>query len=178
MNWTAIGAIAEVSGVIAIFVSLVYVGIQIRQNTRQISLTVDAYRLSAFERSVESGNHIRELLITNQELTELFLTGLESFINLGPTQQMRFSMLLRNMFSGIQGAYVRQRSVEHDPLGFEGQERLVDSILKNPGAREWLDKNDPDWHPEFRGFVADRLKLIEQKLTEAQQKSVKNKKHQ
>ena len=63
MNWEAVGAIAETIGVIAILVSLVYVAIQIRQNTRQNALNVEATQLAAFERNIESGNRIRELLI-------------------------------------------------------------------------------------------------------------------
>ena len=36
MNWDAITAIAEVIGVIAVVISLVYVGMQVRQNTLQL----------------------------------------------------------------------------------------------------------------------------------------------
>lgn len=36
MNWDAIGAIAEVVGVIAVVLSLIYVGFQVRQNTAQL----------------------------------------------------------------------------------------------------------------------------------------------
>jgi hypothetical protein len=33
MNWVAIGAIVQTTGVVAIFISLIYVAIQIRQST-------------------------------------------------------------------------------------------------------------------------------------------------
>jgi len=36
MNWDAVGAIAEVAGVLGIVISLVYVGVQVRQNTMQL----------------------------------------------------------------------------------------------------------------------------------------------
>ena len=36
MNWDAITAIAELAGVVAVVVSLIYVGFQVRQNTRQL----------------------------------------------------------------------------------------------------------------------------------------------
>ncbi len=57
MNWEAVGAITEAIGVIAIFVSLIYVAIQIRQSTRQFSRGVEAMELATFERNVEPGNH-------------------------------------------------------------------------------------------------------------------------
>ena len=42
MNWEAVGAIAEAISVIAIIVSLVYVAVQIRQSTLQLSRGVES----------------------------------------------------------------------------------------------------------------------------------------
>lgn len=79
MNWEAIGAIAEAVGAIAVIVSLVYVAVQIRHNTKQFSRSVQANQLAAFERSVESGNRIREILILHPELTQLLLSGFKGY---------------------------------------------------------------------------------------------------
>jgi len=153
MNWDAVGAIAEAVGAIAIFVTLVYLAVQIRQNTK-------ANELAAFERSTESGNRIRELLILNPDLLELSLRGYESYSGLSSMDKIRFGMLMRNIFSAMQGAYMRHVSVRHDPLEFEGTAKHIDAILKNPGARQWLEKTDPDWHPGFREIVEQRLAAI------------------
>ena len=120
MNWEAVGAIAEAIGVIAILVSLVYVAAQIRQSTLQISRSVEATQLAAFESNIESGNRMRELLILHPELAQLLLKGLDSYTELEESEKFRFGLLLRNIFSAMHGAYIRQLSVDHDPLGFEG----------------------------------------------------------
>ena len=164
MNWEAVGAIAESVGVIAIFLSLVYVAVQIRQNTRQYSRSVEANQLSAFERNIEAANHIRELLILHPNLTQLMLSGFESYSELDALENFRFGMLLRNMFSATQGAYIRQLSLEHDPQDFEGSQRVLDEILRNPGVREWLEENEPDWRPAFRKLVDLRLEAIKQQI--------------
>lgn len=156
MNWEAIGASAEALGVLAILVSLVYVAMQIRQNSQLIASTIEASRLAAFERNIESGNRIRELLILNPDLTELFIRARQSYKALNAAEKFRYGLLMRNMLSAVQGAYVRQQSVQHDPHEFEGLERVVDSLLEGRGGREWLESADPDWRPEFRDFVADR----------------------
>jgi hypothetical protein len=166
MNWEAVGAIAEAFGAIAIFVSLIYVAAQIRQNTQQFTRSVEANQLAAFERNIESGNRIRELLILNPDLTELLLRGFKSYENLSGPEKMRFGMLLRNIFSEMQGAYARQLSVAHDPLEFEGSARVIDEVLVNKGAREWLEANEPDWRPEFREFVDQRLAVVMQRMEE------------
>ena len=164
MNWEALGAIAEAAGVIAILISLIYVAAQIRQNTQQYSRNVAAHELSAFERNIESGNHTRELLILNPELAQLLLKGFASYTTLEKLDKFRFELLLRNLFSATQGAYIRQLSVAHDPLEFEGNAHVLDEILIHPGTREWLERNSPDWRPAFREFVNERLAVVEQRL--------------
>ena len=72
-------------------------------------------------------------------------------------------MLLRNVFSAAQAAYVRQLSVEHDPRAFEGIAHVIDEILVNRGAREWLKNTEPNWRPAFREIVDERLAAIKQR---------------
>lgn len=167
MNWIAVGAIAETIGVVAIFVSLIYVATQIRQNTEQISRSVQATELAAFERNIESGNGIRELMILHPDVAQLFLKGLQNFSGLDTPEKFRFGLLLRNMFSSTQGAYIRQLAVRHDPQDSEGIGSVIDSILVNPGVQEWMEKNEPDWRPEFRDFVDARLAAIKRQAEEA-----------
>ena len=71
----------------------------------------------------------------------------------------------------MQGAYIRQLSVNHDPLEFEGSARVLDEILMNRGAREWLESNRPDWRPAFRTYVDKRLAAVVQQLEESATKA-------
>jgi hypothetical protein len=158
------GAIGELVGGVAVIVTLIYLALQVRQNTRQFSRSVEATQLAAFERNVESGNRIRELLLLHPDLIALLLKGYESYKELDTSEKIRFGMLLRNIFSAMQGAYIRQLSVEHDPQKFEGSQRMLDEILLNPGVREWLEENEPDWRPEFRKLVDLRLEAIKQQI--------------
>jgi len=160
MNWEAIGAVAEAVGVVMIIVSLIYMATQIRQNTHEVTRSIEATRLAAFERNIESGNRIRELLMLHDDLAEVFLKGMKSYDDLKGSQKFRLGMLLRNLFSSTQGAYIRQMSVDHDPGGFDGMAKLVDSIVVSPGVREWLVKQDLDWRPEFRAFVDERVAAL------------------
>jgi hypothetical protein len=166
MNWEAIGAVAEAVGTLAVLISLIYVAIQIRQSTLQFSRSIEANQLAAFERNIESSNRIRELLLLNPALEELLLKGFKSYKELDRLEKFRFGMLLRNILSAMQGAFIRQTSVAHDPLEFAGSARLLDDILLNRGVREWLGVTEPDWRPEFRDFVDQRLAAILQRESE------------
>jgi len=165
MNWDAVAAIAEAIGTTAVLVSLIYVALQIRQSTQQFARSVEANQLAAFERNIESGNRIRELMILHPDLARLLLKGFKSYKTLEREEKFRFGMLLRNILSSIQGGYIRQLSVEHDPMKFEGSARVLDEMLVNPGVQEWLAENEPDWRPLFREFVDKRLAAIKQRTS-------------
>ncbi len=157
INWDALSAVAETLGTLGIFVSLAYVALQIRQNTQQFVRSSEETKLHAFERSVASGNRVRELLLLNPALTQLFMRGSRSLHALDTTDRFRFSLLLRNVFSEFQGAYVRQSTVEHDPERFSGTISVLDELIAGPGVREWLRGCTTDWHPDFTKLVQQRL---------------------
>lgn len=160
MNWEAIGAIGEIVSAIAVFVSLIYLAVQIRQNTRQIVNSIDATRLAAFERNIESGNRAREFFLTHPDLAELYRTGCTNYASLNKSEKLNFGLMVRNVFASMQGGYIRQRTLAHDPEGFVGIARVVDEVLAAPGVREFLRSNRFDWRPEFKQFVDERLLSI------------------
>ena len=88
MNWEAISAIGEAVGAIAVVISLVYLAVQIRQNTRQIANSIEATRLDAFERNIESGNRTREFFLLNPELAELYGRGRKSYSGLDTSEKV------------------------------------------------------------------------------------------
>lgn len=155
-------AIAEIIGAIAVVASLVYLAVQIRQNTHGLSMTLEATELAAFERNVEAGNRIREIFILNPDVSELYQRGLESYVDLGGSDKLRFGMVLSNVFSAFQGAYIRQLTYGNDPAGFTGSERLLDSYIRFRGVREWLSSADRDWRPQFAAIVEQRVKMFEE----------------
>lgn len=151
------GALGEIIGAIAVVASLVYLAIQIRQNTNQISQSIETMRLAAFESNVEAGNRIRELMIVNPDLADLVARGSRDYQQLSGTDRIRYDLMMRNVFSGMQGAFVRHLSLGSDPQGFAGSVRMLDALLVRPGVRAWLETAEPDWRPEFSTLVEERL---------------------
>jgi hypothetical protein len=154
-------AIAEIVSAVAVVASLIYLAVQIRQNTNGLSMSLRSTELAAFERNVEAGNRIREIFILNSDVSELYARGLKSYADLGDGDRMRFGMVLSNVFSALQGAYVRQLAYGNDPANFAGSERTLDSLIRRRGVRDWLSRNNPDWRPQFAEMVQRRLKMFE-----------------
>jgi hypothetical protein len=160
------GAFGEIVGAVAVVASLVYLAVQIRQNTRQLSHSIEAARIASLERNIESSNHLREILILNPDLAELWLSGLEDFCSLKGVERIRFEMLLRNIFSAFQGAYVRHLSIHNESEDFTGTARMIEAILEKRGARDCLAQALTDWRPEFSDFIDARLASIDSRATQ------------
>jgi hypothetical protein len=157
------GALGEIISAIAVVASLVYLAVQIRQNTQQISHSIEATRIASLERNIESANRMREVMIVNPGLAELFIQGARDFDALSGGDRLRFEFLLRNIFAAFQGAYVRHRSIGDDPDELRGVARMIESILENPGVQSCFERIDADWRPEFRDFVNERISAINER---------------
>jgi hypothetical protein len=161
MNWEAIGAIGEVAGAIAVFATLVYLAIQIRQNNKLLAENSKMARLAAMEASMESGNRARELVIASSDLSDILARGRESYTGLDSAEQQRFGMWIRNVFSTTNVGYVRHLMLRHDPSEYEGSKRTIETALRQKGIREWFDQADVDWYPEFRALVHSIIENID-----------------
>ena len=160
MNWEAIGAIGEIVGAVAVLLTIFYLALQIRQNTRQITIGIEATRLAAFERNIASGNRLREFFLVHPDLFELYNKGGKSYIALDELEKQKFGLMIRNVFSEVQGAYIRQCSIAHDPKGVVGLAQVVDEFVSAKGVQEFLQSAKPDWRPEFQQFVEERLEVL------------------
>lgn len=155
------GAVGEIIGAIAVVASLVYLALQIRQNTQQIAHSIETERVASLGRNIQAANRLRELFIRDRVIAELYLAGVEDFDALKGADKFRFELLLRNIFTEFQGAYIRNLSFGHDPDDFSGGGRMIDSILKHKGVRRCLEQAQTDWRPEFREFVEARIASID-----------------
>jgi hypothetical protein len=94
LNWDAIGAIGEVIGAVAVFVTLAYLAVQIRQNTHSVSTSIYESAMSGF-------NDVNRLICENAELSSIFRRGNPDPTSLDEEELFRFSLLTRNYSNHI-----------------------------------------------------------------------------
>ncbi len=59
MNWDAIGALGEIAGAVAVFASLVYLALQMRQNTRAIRGRAEQETVSLQQSALQPALNLR-----------------------------------------------------------------------------------------------------------------------
>ncbi len=85
MNWDVIGAVGEIIGALAVVATLIYLAIQIRENTR-------ASKSEAFRDSVAVWNDVFEMLASAD--SELVMKALVSYQSLEGHEKHQFETLM------------------------------------------------------------------------------------
>jgi hypothetical protein len=131
MNWDAFGAISELVGSIALIVTLVYLAIQLRQNTR-------ATRSVTFQAINDGMSRVTEVFATDPELSRILLRGGPGLEYLSPEERVRFSFALMMVMRRLHAVLAQEQFGMVGADFSEAYERSVLSLLLNSrGEREW-----------------------------------------
>jgi hypothetical protein len=152
MNWDAVGATAELLAAFGVLFSLVYLGLQIRQNTKWL-------RQQAFQLSTNEIRRWTSRIADSNEAAELWLKGQRTYDDLDSIELTRFSMIVFEQLS-IYSTYQL-----HDEEGMLG---LIDSAEINIGTwirNGWFVKWWKSWKlqfpPEFQSYIEDMIHRVQ-----------------
>ncbi len=133
MDWNAIGAIGEIIGALAVFLTLVYLALQIRQNTKAI-------QASAVDAGISKVNDVRESLYENGDLTRIYIQGMAQPADLDEESRVRFRLLLHNILLSISNIYSQTSYTGLSLSTWESQLVILERIIDSPGGR-WFWKD-------------------------------------
>jgi hypothetical protein len=86
MNWGAIAAVAELLGALAVIGSLIYLAVQIRQNTR-------SSRAATFQAAYSEVSHAYHAIAADSELARIFRIGLSEPQKLDQDEATRYGVV-------------------------------------------------------------------------------------
>jgi hypothetical protein len=98
VNWDAIGAIAELAGAAGVIASLVYLAIQIRQNTRSA-------REATWQSTLRDLQQFRALIAQDPEVARVYREGLRDLKSLNDDDRWRFGALMQFLYSVFETAF-------------------------------------------------------------------------
>ena len=102
MSWEAISGIAETVGAFGVIVSLIYVGVQIRQNTI-------AARVSNYQQWVDTQVSVNRGLSDEPGATELVDRANTDFASLSNAELLRLKMVFYNHFTQWNVAFTNNK---------------------------------------------------------------------
>jgi hypothetical protein len=150
VNWDAIGASAEVIGVVTILLSLIYVAVQVRQSNKIAQGEAERDLHHHWMQGLES-------LVADKWTTETFLRGLADFDSLTSVEKTRLSYKLIEL-NVVYAAMLElnERGMVSTKLTEQCGD-VIFSYIMTPGGRRWWELNGP--FQTNRDLINQRIKL-------------------
>ena len=153
MTILELGAIGEFVGSLAVIATLVYLALQIRQNTA-------SNRVAAkLETTRQYADYI-DFLMLNPGFLELNNRGLRGE-DLDPDEMQRFTMMLSKAFWYFASMHYQYRMGAMSADEWIQSESTIDRYCSSPGVRRWWDDNRERYGREFGAFVEGLVERAE-----------------
>ena len=154
MNWDALSAIAEVIGVIAIVISLVYLAVQVKGNTEQIERAAQANRTQNWQAVTENFNVWRQMLAMPGN-ADIWIRGINDLDGLSRDEKIVFNNLANSVFWSGWFMYHIQRS---EGLMGDVNVNAYRDMFRHPGLRKWIASSRQAQLGDDYGEFLDRVK--------------------
>ena len=149
MNWDAIGAAGEVLGALAVFFTLFYLALQVRQSNHSA-------RAESRQALIDTFSQLNWAVRGDDELLRLIGKGFTNWSELSNLEKTKFDMYLQpylaNLHKGI-GLH-RDGVLDRETLDSIGNYMVM--FVAMPGGRVWFDQT-PMAVPEVKAYVESRF---------------------
>lgn len=149
MNWEAIGAVSELTGALAVVVTLIYLAIQVRQHT-------SAVRSASYQSMTDALNQINMAIASDAHLLRVISSKPGSVSELSPEDYYRFSYVLLSLFRVRETAYYQRKAGTAASQSWDREDVTLRKNLESSGVREWWRTTGYGFAPEFKRYV-DRI---------------------
>lgn len=140
MTVSELGSLGEFVASIATVITLIYLAVQIRDNSR-------SQKRETRRASLADARLWRSHIIENPDLAGLYTTGLLSPENLDQSSRVRFRMLMHSLVEIWAFAF------QNDPARTAAQEKFIVDTLRQPGGTLAWKGVEHSQSKEFRDYV-------------------------
>lgn len=150
MNWEAVGAIGQIVGTALVGVTLIYLALQLRQNTTSL-------KSSTFLAISTLMGSTMEVLATHSDLAPLLIKAQSGLEELSAAERTRFGFLMMMAFRRVETVVVQRHLGFIDAELTEGFERSALSALGSKGARQWWETSKGAFSNLFSAWADEKL---------------------
>lgn len=150
MNWDAVGALAELAGAFGVIVTLGYLAVQIRQNSKLLSA-------SAADSSRDAYNELGRILGTSADAARVYTAGVEAPASLSPGETTQFHSLCHLAVNAVHQRFRSGYDVADD----------CHLLMKQAGYRHYWEHRSEAYPEDFRELVSQFIERGPQDSTAA-----------
>lgn len=149
-NLESLANLGEIVGAVAVVVSLIYLAIQVRQNTR-------AQQTENFSRALDRVAAMQSALSQDSETAVVVSKGVSDPQTLTPTQRIQFTWAMYELFGAFEFMFLASKD---DSIPDEIWDRWSAAVawwLTFPGVQTWWDARPIPFGESFTTYVASLL---------------------
>ena len=146
MTLQDLGNLGEFLGSIGVIGSLVYLAMQIRQNTRSV-------RSAAYQAAVASSVDTAARFATSEALSDAFWKGFRDYETLEGPERLRFGAYAYGLFRSYENLFYQHAQGTIESNLWVGFHNMLLRDLKMPGLVAWWDSQRNVFSPEFQNYV-------------------------
>ena len=148
MNWEAIGAVGELVGALAVLVTLVYLSMQIRQNTKSV-------QAAAVDSANSQVSKIREVIFADADVANMYRRGTEDPASLSEDDTIRYRLLMHNILLSLSNSITQTSVSGLSEVMSQVELVLLRRLVGSAGGRWFWDTYRDEFEESFRGLIDD-----------------------
>ena len=148
MSIMELGARGEFFAAIAVLVTLAYLAVQVRQNTK-------AERRTALDSSIRNFIAIRQAVFEDAEISAIAMKGYNDPDSLDELENLRFRLFMYNVMLSFWHIYSQPAELDEDL--WETQIPAVVRVITSVGGRAYWERHQNEFVPSFRKEIEHLL---------------------
>jgi hypothetical protein len=143
--------VVEMVSTLSVVIGLVFVGLQLHQNTTVQRVTATQVLSAAYSDALE-------FLSYEEEAACVYVLGINGLANLDDAQRLRFFSMWLRLFRAAEQLqyYATQDMVE--PAIWAGFERQLRELVSLPGVQEWWQLRQTWFSAQFQSYINTLIK--------------------
>ena len=150
MTLEDLGNIGEFVGAIAVVVSLLYLAMQIRQNTRTV-------RTSTYQAVLDASLRVNENVLLDPALSRIFQVGRRDPAQLDEEELARFRVLVGQHLGLYEALHLQHRQGAIDDDFYSGRLDALRRLIVQPGIRATWDRRGKAYYARSFAALVDGL---------------------
>ena len=146
MTLAELSDISQALGAVAVIVSLIFVALQIRQNTRAI-------KAASHHAVTDSFNAINTLIMSDPKVARVWRLGMAGSELLDEDERVSFSYMMLGYMRIFETLHYQFSTGALEPKLFEAEQNTLKWVVTNPGFVAWYAVNPISLGAEFRTLI-------------------------
>ncbi len=146
MDLQQLANIAEIVGMLVIAITVIFLTLQMRQNTK-------ALHSNAAQNAHEMISDVYELMIVDPALTNVFIRGMRDPATLSEVETAQFTMYWMRNFFCFQNWYYQSQQGVLDEQFWSSYSAILTDIYQTPGIRQFWERRGHYYSKDFRTYL-------------------------